>query len=237
MGQVAQHINGGATYKKKYKLGATVGRAGIPCMMTTHNISTFSTTDGLDAVGLSLDSGTYSATQGDTEGIISLDIRPDAVISMFISGGATEGTALTTHTEASGESAGTTLTAATLAAVDMDGGLVWCISGANVGQSRTITTFSTSTSLVVTVPFLNDIDADDVFLVVPFNNHGDGAGSGSDGTGWVQLTTNLYQANAAIVTATGAEVVVMDFELRGVSDSVVYFKLRDHIYEQNNVGS
>ncbi len=147
------HIGAGATYKKKYKLGASVAREAIPCMMTAHNVTTFSTTDGSDAVGFSLDTGVYSATQGDDEVIISLDIRPDAVISMFISGGATEGTALTTHTEASGESAGTTLTASTLAAVDMDGGLVWCISGANVGQSRTITTFSTSTSLVVTVPF------------------------------------------------------------------------------------
>lgn len=231
------HISGGATYKKKYKLGASVARSGIPCMMTAHNVTSFSITDGLDAVGFSLDTGVYSATQGDAEGIISLDIRPDAVISMTMSGGATEGTALTTATESTGESAGTTLTSASLAAVDMDGGTVWCISGANVGQSRTITTWSDSTSLVVTVPFLNDIDAGDEFLFVPWNNHGDGASSGSDGTGWVQLTTNLYQANAAIVTGTGTEVVVVDFELRGSSDSVVYFKLRDHIYQQNNVGA
>lgn len=237
MGNPAYHIDGGSTYKKKYKLGATVANVGVPCMMTAHNVTTFSVTDGLDAVGLSLDTGVYSTTQGDAEGLVSLDIRPDLVISMAISGGSTEGTALTTHTETAGESAGTTLTAASLASVDMDGGTVWCISGANVGQSRTITTFSTSTSLVVTVPFLNDIDAGDIFLVVPFNNHGDGAGSGSDGTGWVQLTTLLFQADAAIVTGTGVEVVVVDLVLRGASNSLVYFKLRDHIYQQNNVGS
>ena len=237
MGQPAYHINGGATHKAKYKLGATVAQAGIPCMMTAHNVTTFSTTDGLDAVGLSLDSGTYSTTQGDAEGLVSIDIRPDTVISMTISGGATEGTAMQAIENTSAETAGTTVTDGDVSGNDMDGGLIWCTAGANVGQSRTITTFNASTSVVVTVPFKNDIASGDSFLITPFNKHGDGAGSGSDGTGWIQLTTNLFQANAAIASGTGVEVVVVDVATNGASNSQVYFKLRDHIYEQNNVGS
>ena len=237
MGQPAYHMNGGATLKQKYKLGASVARAGIPCMMTAHNVTTFSTTDGLDAIGLSLDAGTYSTTQGDAEGLVSIDVRSDTVISMAISGGATEGTALQAIVNTVAETAGTTVTDGDVSSNDMDGGLIWCTGGANAGQSRTITTFNTSTSAVVTVPFKNDIASGDSFLITPFNKHGDGAGSGSDGTGWIQLTTNLYQADASIATGTGVEVVVVDVVTDSASNSQVYFKLRDHIFEQNNVGA
>ena len=231
MGWAAYHLCGGASLKKKYKLSGTVSNVGIPQLMTatTGNVTSVTASGSADSVGLGLDTGVYSATQGDTEGILSIDIRPDLVIGMTISGGGTEGTALTTLSNTAAEGAGTTITDADVGSDDMDGGTVWSTKGANVGQSRTITTHNSGTDFVVTVPFLNDIAAGDEFLFVPWNTAGVG-NAGNDGPQEVTLTTNLYQADQSTASGAGIATMVTDLRLKGTQDSQVYFTLRDHVF-------
>lgn len=231
------HLYGGGPLIRKYKLGATMADPGIVMIgNATHNIVPCTTTSFADAFGLALDEGVYSTTQGDAEGIVTVSARPDLIIKALASGGATEGTALTTHTNTSASSGGTTVTAATLSSNDMDGGTVWCISGNNVGHSRSITTFTASTSLAVTVPFPRAIAVNDQFLVVPWNQHGTGA-AGADGIRNVQTSTLFTQADASIASGTGGEVCVVDLDLKGASDSYVYFVLRLHVAASASIAS
>ena len=231
MGSQAYHLSGGAPLKKRYRLGATVANAGIPILIGAAGdganvLPTAATTAG-PFIGMGLDTGTYSTVQGATEGTVFVDIRPDLVIRMLISGGATEGTALTLLSEDSGESAGLTLTDGDVPATDLDGGTLFGIQGANAGQSRSITTFSSGTSVAVTVPFLNDIDAGDTFIAVPFNICGSGD-SGGDGMGDATLTTLFTQVRNDIAVGDGVDIVVVDVVVRSITEAWLYFTLRDH---------
>ena len=236
MGRQANHLAGGAQYKVRFKLGSTVANPGVVIInaSTTGNAIPSSATDGGDALGLGLDTGTYSITQGDAEGLVTVDIRPDLVIAMRMSGGATEGTALTTLSETAGEAAGLTITDADVGSDDADGGTVWCTSGANVGQSRTITTHNAAQDFVVTVPFLNDIASGDQFLWCPWNNTGEGT-AGNDGNGNVSLTAAFFQADVSTAAGAGIETTVVDLYLNGARDSEVLFVLRDSVYNVDTI--
>ena len=222
----AGHLCGGAGLQRRYKIGATFVNAGIVAINGVAGVIPPTTTDFLDSPGLGLDTGTYSTTQGDAEGLVTLSVRPDLIIKALMSGGATEGTALTLLSNTAADAAGLTVTDADVGADDMDSGTVWCIGGANVGQSRLITTFTGSTSLAVTVPFLQDIAVGDEFLLCPWGMQGAG-GAGDDGVGNLQTSTLFTQADATIASGTGATVVVVDLELNGRTDSHVLFINQD----------
>lgn len=237
--QAGFHLAGGGEILRPLKLGAAQANAGvlmigggdgvvgaIPC----------TTTSFANALGLATDRGIYSTTQGDAEGLVTVSQRPDLVIRARASGSSTEGTALTTHTATGASAGGTVVTAASVGANDMDGGRVWCISGANVGLSRNITTHTGSTSVTVTVPFPRGIAIGDVFLVVPWNVTGSGA-SGADGMEAVQTTTVFTEADASIASATGGVASVVRLELNGASDTYVSFICSDHVYGSNVVAS
>lgn len=230
----AQYMYGHAVCKKKYKLGATMANAGITMIggiaANTANVIPCTTTNNTESFGFALDTGTYSTTQGDAEGLVTLDISPDLIIKALMSGGATEGTALAILTNTSASSGGTLVTAANVLAADADGGTVWCISGNNVGQSRTISAETASTSVTVLVPFPRAIAVNDTFLMSPWSAGGDQAASGGDGAGRVQTTTLFTQADATIATGTGQTVAVVEQELNGVSDSYVYFVNMENVY-------
>ena len=227
------HLHGGAPIQRRVKIGASFATAGVPSRFLTSNpagITPGSTTVFADSLGLAVDTGTYSATQGDAEGLVTVNLRPDAIIKALMAQGATAGTALTVLAEATGETAGTTLTDTDVASVDMTGGTVWRLLSDDIGgESRIITTHTTSTSLVVTVPFTQDIVLADQFLMCPWAIFGDGA-SGYDGVGHVQGTTNVDQADASIASGTGGAVVIFDLELNGRRNSAVLFILQDHQY-------
>lgn len=166
---------------------------------------------------------TYSTTQGDTEGMARVIVNPDLVFRARMSGSATTGTSLTTFTNTAASTAGTTLSSASLGTATMDNGTVWCIGGANLGKSRRVTTWTNSTSLVVTVPFPKTIAVGDTFLVCPFQP--------VMGTK-VQLTTDFLEADAIIVVGTGAEATPLELVLNGPSDSYVHFIAADHAFNQ-----
>jgi hypothetical protein len=229
---VAYHLAGGATFAMKLKLGAAQANAGIIVMggvTTAVGAIPVTTTSFANANGLSLDRGVYSSTQGDAEGLVTVDVRPDLIIRALMSGGATEGTALTALNSTSASAGGTTVTDADVGSADMDGGTVWCIEGNNVGLSRSITAHTGSTSIVVTVPFPRAIATTDTYVMCPWNKCGTGA-AGADGPATVQTTTLFTQADAAIASGTGGEASVVDLILNGRSDSYVLFRLRDHIH-------
>lgn len=239
--EAVAHLGGGAPVLKKYKIRANVGTSafkGIPVINVTDSVGVgpATATSAADTAGLGIDQGTYSTTQGAAEGMVTVSIRPDLVVGALASGGAAEGTALAILTNTSASAGGTTISDATnVSANDMTGGLTWCIKGANVGAgTRTITTHTASTSIVVTVPFPNAIAVGDQFIMVPWNPIGTGAG-GIDGNTAVQLTTNLTQARATIASGTGANVEVYDVLANSTLDSYVQFLLIDHVYGTDTV--
>jgi hypothetical protein len=206
--------------------GAGTSLGLIPCTTTSFDA----------AYGLSLDAGTYSTTQGAEEGLVTVDARPDLVIKALMSGGATEGTALTVLQSTSASAGGTVVTDADTGSADMDGGTVWGLSGNNVGISRSITAHSGSTSITVTVPFPRAIATTDEYLFCPFNTAGTGAG-GADGAGFLQTSTLFTQADASIACGTGGKIAVVDLELKGRSDSYVMFVLRGHVYNSDDLAA
>lgn len=225
----AGHLCGGAGLQKRFKIAVTIANAGIPGIAVTNTVGIrpASTTSFADTMGLILDTATYSATQGDAEGVVTVSIRPDLIVKALMSGAAAEGTALTLLSNTTASAAGTVITDADVGTADMVSGTVWCITGANVGRNRIITTHSASTSFTVTVPFQQDLAVADEFLFCPWATFGTGAAD-LDGVGNLQTSTLFTQADATIASGTGAEAVAIDLELNGRSDSAVLFVFRDH---------
>ena len=155
--------------------------------------------------------------------MVRVIINPDAIFRALMSGGAAPGTALTQLINTAESAGGTLVTDADVGGASMDDGIVWCILGNNVGQSRKITTFSASTSLTVTVPFRRTIAVNDQFCQAPYLPLTTRA---------IQLTTDLLQANAAIAVGTGGNATVVEVYLNGRSDSFVHFIARDHVFNE-----
>lgn len=224
-------LNGGAPIARKYVIGASVANAGIPLLAPSSSggtgLANGTTTSAADTVGVAIDTGTYTTTQSlvaDIERTVTVIINPDAVFKAKMSGGATENTALQIFTVVTAASDGLApVMDDSVASPEMDEGVVWGYSGNNVGLKRKITTTSTTT-MTVTVPF-KSVPVGDQFLIAPY---------------WyfalspnVQLTTNLYQADASIAVGTGAEFQIVDMSLRdsgsnGRTNSYVYLKADDH---------
>ena len=161
---------------------------------------------------------TFSSTQGDTEGLVRVCINPDAIYRAPMRGGATA-LDLQTVTTTGASAAGTTITSTDTPENDLDDGTLWCLTGANAGLSRRMTTFTANTSAVVTVPFPRTIAVGDTFAMVPYSPLVTIA---------IQLTTNLVDADATIAFGTGANARPVELVLNGVGDSFVHFIARDH---------
>lgn len=227
------HLSGGGPVLKRLKIGETITPVGQLIEFDSGNQAGVSEQAAATAMvlvyGINVDTATFSSTQGDAEGIVTVSIRPDLVMKALASGGATNGTALQLLSNTSASTAGTVITDADVGAADMDGGTVWCTLGNNVGLSRTITTHTASTSFTVTVPFPRTIAVGDEFLFLPWNTIGGGA-AGSDGNANIQTTTPRDQADASIASGTGGEVQVVDLDLLGASDTSVYFLVADNVF-------
>lgn len=234
MSEFAYSLNQSVPVIKKFQVGAaSVANVGVPLLIAATGeagVNVGSTTGTTDFVGMSLDTATYSTTQGtgtsSAEALVSINISPDSVWKANMSGGATEGTALSEQTNTTASSGGTVITtgAAWNSPTYLDG-VAWGYSGANSGQFRKVTTVG-ATSGTVVVPFDNAIAVGDVFLRAPYF---------PCSTATVQLTTNLYEADASIAEGTGAAFAVVDLELRdsnreGTTRSKVYFVSNDHFF-------
>ncbi|MFN3077998.1 MAG: hypothetical protein ABT940_14225, partial [Alphaproteobacteria bacterium] len=149
---------------KKYKASAALAE-GIVVIKSAANasgqMSTSTTTSIANALGHILDNGlslaaggalTYSTTQGADEAVFGVIVNPDQILLAKMVTGAT-GTGITADTIVTASSNGLTAVGGTsVASPDMDEGILWYTSGANVGKSRKITSTSSVTATVL-VPF------------------------------------------------------------------------------------
>ena len=216
---------------RRYQVAATASNAGTPFLVPAGSgsgIVAATTTGAAKAVGVSVDtSGTYVTAQqtanADTERTVGLIINPFAVFKMLMSGGAAEGTAMVLHTAASGGSDGLSIVSdVNTDSPELDEGTCYCISGANVGISRKITSNSTTT-MTFTVAWPRDVAAGDLFIVAPYNPLQGIA---------LQLTTNLYQADASIAVGTGAAFKTIELTWGGDearTNSYVHAMLANHV--------
>lgn len=215
-----------------YKVGATVS-AGTLCQLDDSNkygeVIPVTTTANTDTVGLALNTGTYSTTQGATEGVVTVVCNPLAVIRAWVAGSATTDAALSSSTyhvltNTSASSGGTTVTA-THAGTDFSLGTCYMLTGANKGLSRILTTITSTTSVTVTVPFPYAIAVGDKALILPY----------SKACNKVQPTTALTQADASIATGTGVDAAVVELEIPTPVNTTypevwVNFVVHDHFY-------
>lgn len=231
MGEFAYSAAGGSIVPSlRLKLGATtaVGAPVIDNAAGGAGVGQASTTSWANAVGLTLDAGTYSTTQGDAEGAARVIISPMAVYKWRIAGSATASAQAQIVTNSSASTTGATITITSgdqdPSSPTMDEGTAYCISGANAGQSRKITSV-TSTTAVVTVPFTNDLAVGDVFMLVPWTPF-DVAGNN------LQFTSDLLEANQTIAVGTGAAVRIVALSINphaARTDSYVLGTADDHV--------
>jgi hypothetical protein len=237
MGEYARDLNGRSNpYIVKYSIGASFAQPGILAEAPNAGeagITPGTTTAVADCMGITLDTATYVTAQ-QTDGTsadrkVSVIVNPDAIYKFRMSGGATEGTALTLYPVTTASTDGLTITTASAwDSPTFDEGVAWGYDGANAGQVRKITSVS-STAGTVTVPFDYDTVVGDNFLRAPY-------WPGDTTAKTLQFTTNLYEADASIAVGTGASVVIVELECQDVSGdgrtkSFVYFMSNDHVFQ------
>lgn len=231
--QYMGNMSGSAPVIRKYKASATGYVPGIVMLRSAANasgqMSTSTTTSTADALGLLIDNAnpttgetlTYSTTQGAEEAVYSVIVNPDAILRAQMVTGAT-GTSITGDTIVTASSNGLTAVGGTsVASPDMDEGIIWYTSGANVGKSRKITSTSSVTATVI-VPFAANA-VGDTFCYA-------GVNLGLQG---VTLTTDLKNVRTDIAVSTGATLTCIGLELNGRTDSYIQLVIGDSVY--NNV--
>ncbi len=213
-----------------FQVNETFANAGIPVLAPADGDAgvQISTTTVMDnAVGVTLDTATYVTAQ-QTDGTsaereVDVIISPQAVYRALMSGGAAEGTALTRYPVTAAAADGLTVTTASIAdwaSPQFDSGVIWFDDGANMGQKRKVGSVSNTVATVV-VAFDQDTVIGDNALRAPWWFLDDVAKT-------LQLTTNLFQADASIAVATGGKFKIIDMELNGVADSFVLGIFDDH---------
>lgn len=227
--QFAGTFSGSTPVIKKYKASATGYIPGIVMLRSAANasgqMSVSTTTSTANSLGLLLDNGnnqgssiTYSTTQGDPEAVFGVIVNPDAILRAQMVTGAT-GTSITADTIVTAASNGLTAVGGTsVASPDMDEGILWYTSGANVGKSRKITSTSSVTATVI-VPFAANA-VGDTYLYA-------GVNIGLQG---VTLTTDLAKVRTDIAIATGAALTCLDLELNGATDSFILLTYGDPVW-------
>ena len=230
--ELAYTLSGAAPTIKRYQVAATNTTLGVPYLVTAANgtgIVLATTTGATDAIGVNVDAaGTYVTAQqsdaSDTARTTGIIINPDAVYRLLMSGGATNGTALTLYDVTTASTDGLAVTTGDdWGSPEWDEGSVWGYDGANAGKLRKVTS-SSSTAATVIVAFPYDTAVGDNFLRAPYT---------PTQTETVQLTTTLDQADASIAVATGApfkvvELKVADIGGEGRTNSYVLAMLQDH---------
>ena len=229
--QYAGCLCGAAPVIKRYKASATGMVAGaIVCAQangSSGQMIVTAATATANQLGSLLDTGnlngapvTYSATQGADEAVYGVIVNPDQMLRALMVTGAT-GTALTADTIVTATASGlTTIGGTSVASPDMDQGIVWYLSGANVGRSRTIGSTSSVTATVI-VPFAANAIGD-TFVYAGLNI----------GLQGMTLTTSVQNVRSDIAIATGVNATTIDLELNGISDSYVTATLGDCVWCQ-----
>lgn len=229
--QVMGMLSGAAPVIKRYKASATGLAAGVivcaaPDGASGQMIITAATATAnqlglcLDTTNKSGESVTYSTTQGAEEAIYGVLVNPDVILRAQMVTGAT-GTSITGDTIVTASSNGLTAVGGTsVASPDMDQGVIWYTSGANIGKSRKIGSTSSVTTTVL-VPFAANA-VGDTFCYAGINV----------GLQGMTLTTSVQNVRTDIAIATGVNLTTIDMELNGTTDSFVHALMGDCMWTQ-----
>ena len=227
-------LSGGAPVVKKMVVSASLATAGVAVTngaITDPGILICTTTNCTDMIGVTIDTATYSTTQGDPVGEVSVVVNPDAIYRARLSGGATVGTALTSYDITTAVTTGLTMTTGDdfTSPISYDGGTMWWYSGNNAGQSYRHIDSEATTGITVEIPYAYTTVVGDEFMVTGVQMRGDTS------VGQIQLTSDISEVNAAIAAGTGAEFITLDMELRdiaedGKNNSYVHMLSTDHSY-------
>lgn len=234
--EFAYDLGGGTTATvRKYTVAATNTVVGRPYLKTADGgvgIVLGTTTGAVDFIGVNIDAaGTYGAAQSsdssDNAKITSLIINPCAVYRARLSGGATDGTALTARTVTTASTDGLTVThsAYDASSPSMDEGTIWGYSGANAGKVRKITSVSTTATTVI-LAFPYDTAVGDQFLLAPIH---------PTRSITAQLTTNCTEIDASAAISGDATVVVTemicnDIAGNGTTESYAFIQFCDSLF-------
>lgn len=204
-------LAGGEVLIKTLKVGATVAKNTfvIPdgSNLYGHCIPS-TTTSTTDALGLAISGGTYDATPTVAEGgegTVQVIMNPFAVYRGRVWGSATKAelSAATLNVQTQTSASATVITSAAGYSNSKDGGTVWCLTGANAGISRRLTSHVDATSCTVTVAFPNSVAVGDKAVTV----------QQGIGTHVHQVTTDLTGFDDSVATGTGIHCGVVDVEL------------------------
>jgi hypothetical protein len=195
------------------QLEAATATGFVDCMGTVMAVG------GGVGVGRNIGSLTYSTTQGDAEGLADVNCDPHAIYRGLLSGGATANTALQDLISTSADTNGLTITDADVGTATMVNGIAW-LKG-NKDESRVIVTFNSATSIVVTVPFSQDIGTTETYHFTPMC---------PGRTVAVQLTSTLDQINSAIAVGTGGTARCQSVELDGATNSFANIVFSNHYF-------
>ena len=236
--EYAYSLNGGAPRLIKYQVAATntvIGRPYLKAAANGSGIVLGTTTGAVDLVGLNVDAaGTYNTAQqtgnADPSALTTLIVNSDAVFWARLSGGATDGTALTAATVTTAATDGLSVTTSAFDpnSPDLDEGIVWGYSGGNAKQARKITSTAANVA-TVTVAFPVDTAVGDTFLyasVSPLS------------TITAQLTTNCTEIDATAAISGDATVLVVEMRLNdragnGTTNSYALIKFADYLLGGN----
>ena len=234
MSNLAYTLSGNAPVVKRFKVGATIAAGHGVLERSSAGVAAQTTTSLADAVGMSIDPATYTTTQSTTmtEGVVGVIINPDAVYRSLMVSAAAGNTQLNLTTNSAAATNGLTITITTGDAApnspEMAGGLAYCVSGNNVGESRIITSTAATTATLI-VPFRYTIAVGDTFVLVPWSAPGV-----SDAT--ATFTTDLLAVRGDQDAASDAALVVTDVEIDGNhprTNSKLLWMIRDHMYKDN----
>jgi len=213
-------FSGGPPVLKKFQIGEAMATNGVPVVVGgagNEGVALAATTTASDLVGVTakIQATLLTAQQTDNSDparLVTVVVNPDAMYRARLSGGATSGTDLTalTVTTASTDGLTVSVSGTDFSSPTQDEGTVYCITGANAGVSRKITSVADGAA-TVTLAFPNDIAVGDTFFTVPF-------APGEDQ--FVQLTTTLDELDASVAVDTdNNNFRVIELDLNGVGDS------------------
>ena len=215
-----------------FKISATVvlGQPVINDGTNPGEVTDATTTSFVDAMGVTMQAGTYSTTLADPEGAVKVVYGPLSVFESRVAGGAATGDALDNTSPANllinetADATALTVTDDAVGTISMIGGLLFGLTGGNKGQSRKMTAHTNSVSTGVTVPFLRTIAVNDRFVRVPW----------SKSQFALQLTTLLNEVDGTIATGSGGVAAIVEVFVDDYSPTApevkVRFVFRDHNY-------
>jgi len=228
--EFAFDLSGSSTaFVKKYQVAATNTVLGVPYLVNAAaggtGIVLATTTGAADAIGVNVDTaGTYVTGQqsdgSDTQRLTSVIVNPHGVYSALLSGGAGDGTAMTLYTAVSGGADGLTIVMdVSVASPDTDETYMYCLTGANAGSRRKVTSTSTTTATFI-VAWRYDVAAGDTFMTL---------GATPTQTTTLTLNTSLTQIRGDLAP-TGAAFNVVEAIAHDRTSSYLNIMFGDHAF-------